>query len=139
MIAAGYDDYTMMAISGHSSTRMLARTNGARKIGAPICRAWEESGESNDAHPSTRTASEIEKSLKEIGGRREDRTPDLHVANATRATPFPLKRNYIVPGRCGDVPTAKHQLISPVTRRHRILRTEPADVPLGLRFTVFVC
>ena len=25
MIAAGFDDYTVMAISGHSSTRMLAR------------------------------------------------------------------------------------------------------------------
>jgi hypothetical protein len=25
MIAAGHDDYTVMEISGHSSTRMLAR------------------------------------------------------------------------------------------------------------------
>ena len=25
MIEKGYDDYTVMAISGHSSTRMLAR------------------------------------------------------------------------------------------------------------------
>jgi integrase len=27
MIAKGYDDYTVIAISGHSSTRMLARAN----------------------------------------------------------------------------------------------------------------
>jgi len=26
MIASGYDDYTVMEISGHSSTRMLARS-----------------------------------------------------------------------------------------------------------------
>jgi integrase len=37
MIAGGYDDYTVMEISGHSSTRMLARythPTDARKIGA---------------------------------------------------------------------------------------------------------
>ena len=37
MIAAGFDDYTVMAISGHSSTRMLERythPTEARKIGA---------------------------------------------------------------------------------------------------------
>ena len=37
MIAAGVDDYTVMEISGHSSTRMLARSTHPteeRKIGA---------------------------------------------------------------------------------------------------------
>ena len=37
MIAAGYDDYTVMELSGHSSTRMLGRythPTDARKIGA---------------------------------------------------------------------------------------------------------
>ena len=37
MIAAGFDDYTVMEISGHSSTRMLARythPTAARKHGA---------------------------------------------------------------------------------------------------------
>ena len=37
MIAAGFDDYTVMAISGHSSTRMLARythPTAERKFGA---------------------------------------------------------------------------------------------------------
>ena len=37
MIAAGFDDYTVMAISGHSSTRMLARythPTAERKVGA---------------------------------------------------------------------------------------------------------
>ena len=36
MIAAGFDDYTVMAISGHSSTRMLARythPTAERKVG----------------------------------------------------------------------------------------------------------
>jgi hypothetical protein len=31
MIASGYDDYTVMEISGHSSTRMLARYTHPRE------------------------------------------------------------------------------------------------------------
>jgi hypothetical protein len=59
-----------------------------RKIGAlDLPGVGRIRAESNDAaSQDLDTASEIKKSLKEIGGRREDRTPDLLVANATRAT-----------------------------------------------------
>ncbi len=76
MIAAGYDDYTVMAISGHSSTRMLARythPTEQRKIGAldafspSMGRMWAERESAG---------------WKKIGGRQEARTPDLRVANA---------------------------------------------------------
>ena len=56
----------------------------ARKIGAldlpgvGRIRAESHSAASDDSD----TASEIAKLLREIGGRREDRTPDLRVANA---------------------------------------------------------
>jgi hypothetical protein len=64
-----------MALSGHSSTRMLERYTHptmARKVDAletfsPMGRTWVESPE------------EAEKSS---GGRQEARTPDLRVANA---------------------------------------------------------
>ena len=87
MIADGFDDYTVMAISGHSSTRMLARythPTDARKIGAldlpSVGRIWAEV-EHDDGETSS-TALEIAKLLKEFGGPREARTRDLRVANA---------------------------------------------------------
>jgi Phage integrase family len=59
MIAPGYDDYTVMAISAHSSTRMAARPRIRRKHGRSarsICRAWAESGQHRTTpHPRTRT------------------------------------------------------------------------------------
>ena len=76
MIAAGYDDYTVMAISGHSSTRMLARythPTEQRKIGAldafapSMGRMWAERESAG---------------WKRSGGRHEARTRDLRVANA---------------------------------------------------------
>jgi hypothetical protein len=87
MIAGGHDDYTVMEISGHSSTRMLARythpTEG-RKIGAlnldhlGTKRAQPDEAADDDSS----TASEIAELLKDCGGRREARTRDLRVANA---------------------------------------------------------
>ena len=76
-----------MEISGHSSTRMLARyahPTEARKISA-LDLPWlgTNRAHNDDAAGGDRTtALEIAKLLKEIGGRREDRTPDLRVANA---------------------------------------------------------
>jgi hypothetical protein len=76
MIAAGYDDYRVMAVSGHSSTRMLARythPTEQRKIGAldafspSMGRMWAERESIG---------------WKKAGGRQEARTPDLRVANA---------------------------------------------------------
>ncbi len=76
MNAAGIDDHTVMALSGHSSTRMLERYTHptvARKVDAlesfpeSMGRMWAERPEDQP---------------KCIGGRREDRTPDLRIANA---------------------------------------------------------
>ena len=74
MIEAGYDDYTVMAISGHSSTRMLARythPTEARKLDAleSFSRVTNTShGEFEDAEKG--------------GGPQGTRTLGLRVANA---------------------------------------------------------
>jgi hypothetical protein len=87
MIATGHDDYTVTEISGHASTRMLARythPTEQRKIGALDLR-WlgtDRAHANAIAENDPSTAAEIVKLLKEIGGRQEDRTPDLRVANA---------------------------------------------------------
>ena len=51
MIASGFDDYTVMSISGHSSTRILARfthPTEERKLGAltlrPLVTDWSRTG-----------------------------------------------------------------------------------------------
>jgi integrase-like protein len=87
MIASGHDDYTVMEISGHSSTRMLARythPTEARKIGALNLSAvvTTRSQRDADAADEVSTAAEIAELLREVGGRREARTRDLRVANA---------------------------------------------------------
>ena len=87
MIATGFDDYTVMAISGHSSTRMLARythPTEARKILALdlpcVGTFWAQRDDAADEDSST--ASEIAELLKDFGGRHEARTRGLRVANA---------------------------------------------------------
>ena len=87
MIAAGHDDYTVMEISGHSSTRMLARythPTEERKIDAldlpAVGTIWAQT--KNAASETSDTASEIADLLAKFGGRQEARTPDLRVANA---------------------------------------------------------
>ena len=87
MIASGYDDYTVMSISGHSSTRMLERythPTEERKIGALNLTVVGTNRAQRDeaADDDSSTASEIAELLKDFGGRQEDRTPDLRVANA---------------------------------------------------------
>jgi hypothetical protein len=76
-----------MEISGHSSTRMLARythPTEERKIGALnlSCVVTNRSQRDEAADDDSLTASEIAELLKDCGGRQEDRTPDLRVANA---------------------------------------------------------
>jgi len=51
MIASGFDDYSVMSISGHSSTRILARfthPTEERKLGAltlrPLVTDWSRTG-----------------------------------------------------------------------------------------------
>ena len=84
MIATGYDDYTVMEISGHSSTRMLARythpTEG-RKIGA-LDLPFLVTNRSQRENDEDATAKEIAELLSKSGGPQEDRTPDLRIANA---------------------------------------------------------
>jgi len=87
MISAGYDDYTVMAISGHSSTRMLARYTHPtedRKLGALNLFAvvTKRSQNENASKDETSEASEIAELLRKNGGRREARTRDLRIANA---------------------------------------------------------
>ena len=87
MIAAGVDDYTVMEISGHSSTRMLARythPTEERKIGALnlpcVGTIWAQ--RTPTADDDAGTAEEITRLLRKSGGRQGARTLDLRVANA---------------------------------------------------------
>ncbi len=64
MIAAGHDDYTVMEISGHSSTRMLARythPTEERKVGAlnlpAVVTNWSQN--TNAAEGDASTAAEM--------------------------------------------------------------------------------
>ena len=68
-------DHTVMAISGHSSTRMLERYTHptiARKVDA--LETFSPMGRNGAEQPNG--------DEKSVGGRQEARTPDLRVANA---------------------------------------------------------
>ncbi len=88
MIAAGLDGYTVIAIGGRSSTRMLARYThpteerklDALEAAATVVTRWSRTVSADGVRE--KEASEITSSLKEFGGRRGDRTPDLCIANA---------------------------------------------------------
>ncbi len=82
MIANGIDQFTVMAISGHSSTRMLERythPTDTRKLDALTLGGHNlvTTPEAAEA-----TAGEVDELLGNVGGRREARTRDLRVANA---------------------------------------------------------
>jgi hypothetical protein len=79
MIAVGCDDYTVMGISGHSSTRMLERYTHPtleRRIAAL------DTFNLATKHRTRKKAAEAASFVKKFGGRQEARTPDLRVANA---------------------------------------------------------
>ncbi len=88
MIAHGFDDYTVMAISGHSSTRMLERythPTNERKLAAletfeAVDTNWPQKAKAGT--PDDVPASDRKKLFENFGGRQEARTPDLRVANA---------------------------------------------------------
>ena len=85
MIAEGHSDHTEMAISGHSTTRMLERythPTEALKLGALETGAYLVTNWSQRDQPTDSTDREIEELLGGVGGRQEDRTPDLCIANA---------------------------------------------------------
>jgi len=78
MIASGIDDFTVMALSGHSSARMLERythPTNSRKVDAL------ETFNLPDGQNVGRTENA---DGKKAGGRQEARTPDLRVAKARR-------------------------------------------------------
>ena len=86
MIAEHTDDYTVMAVSGHSSTRMLARythPTEARKADALATFSLAPvTIRSQTENVSADELSELRELLRKSGGRQEARTPDLRVANA---------------------------------------------------------
>jgi len=78
MIAHGHSDHTVMAISGHSTTRMLERyTHPTQELKIAALEAGSV---------GTFWAHEAPGLGNLSGGRQEARTPDLRVANATGST-----------------------------------------------------
>ena len=76
-----------MAISGHSSTRMLARythPTEERKFGALETFGSDFVGQEMGKYSEVGVSggSKIEETTRDFGGRRGDRTPDLCIANA---------------------------------------------------------
>jgi len=88
MIEHGLDDYTVMSISGHSSTRMLERhphppverTRAAWRRSIRLATNWPQKLSSDAVQQ--KEAAEAASFLRDSGGRQEARTPDLRVANA---------------------------------------------------------
>ena len=77
MIAGGYDDHTVMSISGHSSTRMLARythPTEERKIGA-LNVPWLSTKRAHDVEDDAATDSELAELLRKVGGRQGESNP----------------------------------------------------------------
>ncbi len=85
MIAAGHSDHTVMSISGHSTTRMLERythPTQALQVAALSSAGYLVTKWAQTPVGRERPDPAIAKLLRKSGGRREDRTPDLRVANA---------------------------------------------------------
>ena len=91
MIAEGHNDHTVMAIAGHSSTRMLERythPTPEHKIGALESFRTVLADTNLAQLPAvrlvrTKRGTGIPRfSERFVGGRQEARTPDLRVANA---------------------------------------------------------
>ena len=87
MVASGIDDFTVISISGHSSTRMLERYSHpteARKLDAlaSFNLSSDVTNKAQRAEADPDALKELQELLGKSGGRREDRTRDLRVANA---------------------------------------------------------
>ena len=88
MIGAGHSDHTVKAISGHKSTPMLERyvhPTQELKVAALESGTFVVTIRSQSAGEqglSRRERAELNELLRKSGGRREDRTRDLRVANA---------------------------------------------------------
>jgi integrase len=83
MIEHGLDDDTVMSISGHSSTRMLQRyTHPTLERRFAALETFNMSTKCPQDSVQEKEAAEAASFARNSGGRREDRTPDLRVANA---------------------------------------------------------
>jgi integrase len=83
MIEHGLDDYTVMSISGHSSTRMLERyTHPTLERRMAALDTFNLSTKRPQNAVQEKEAAEAASFVKNSGGRQEARTPDLRVANA---------------------------------------------------------
>ncbi len=83
MIEHGLDDYTVMSISGHSSTRMLERyTHPTLERRIAALNTFDVSTICPQNRVQQKEAAEATSFAKNLGGRQEARTPDLRVANA---------------------------------------------------------
>ena len=97
MIGAGHSDHTVMAISGHSSTRMLERYThpsetlklSALETGAHL--VTNRSQNPGDAAARASEDKEMRKLLKRFGGRREARTRGLRVAKESDPSAQPAE------------------------------------------------
>jgi Phage integrase family len=83
MIEHGLDDYTVMSISGHSSTRMLERyTHPTLERRIAALDTFNFSTECPQNSVQQNEAAKAASFARNFGGRREDRTRDLRIANA---------------------------------------------------------
>jgi integrase len=85
MINGNLDDYTVMAISGHSSTRMLARyTHPTEERKLDALNTFTVGHKAVTNRNGLRVGGRGDRRITEqtFGGRGEDRTPDLCIANA---------------------------------------------------------
>ena len=83
MIAHGLDDFTVMSISGHSTTRMLERyTHPTLERCVAASDTFNVSTICPQLSVEEKEAAELADFLRKSGGRQEARTPDLRVANA---------------------------------------------------------
>jgi len=83
MIEHGLDDYTVMSISGHSSTRMLERyTHPTLERRIAALDTFNLSTKRPQNSVQEKEAAEAASFARNFGGRQEARTPDLRVANA---------------------------------------------------------
>ncbi len=83
MIEHDLHDYTVMSISGHSSTRMLERyTHPTLERRIAALDTFDLSTKVERGRRTTKAAADAASFLRNFGGRQEARTPDLRVANA---------------------------------------------------------
>ena len=79
----GLDDYTVMSISGHSSTRTLERyTHPTLERRIAALDTFNLSTKPPQNSVQQKEAAEAAAFARNFGGRQEARTPDLRVANA---------------------------------------------------------